>query len=110
MLLPTPREHYLFKIVKIVSKVHAYLPSVPLKNLDSYLEEFVMIQFDPVLEPGDFWSRKAQSHTEECDLPSKHVIHLEVRRFRDFRTLKFTPYNIPLFNIRTGTCTRSETR
>lgn len=50
-------------------------------NVTNYLKEFMMIQFDPIFQPGDLGSWKSSGHAEKCDLPSQHVIQFEVRSF-----------------------------
>jgi|GEM_PF-6940945 len=62
----------------------------PLNRGLAYLEELVMIQLDPVLQPGDLRSRDTDRHAEERDLSAQHVIQLEVGRLHDLGTLRKT--------------------
>lgn len=54
----------------------------------SHLEEIVVVELDPVLEPRDFRPREALGHAEEGDLASQHVVQLEVGRLDDPRALE----------------------
>lgn len=54
----------------------------------TYLEEFVMVELDPVLQPGDLRSRDADRHAEERDLSAQHVVQLKVGRLHDLGTLR----------------------
>lgn len=64
--------------------------SSPLLNhgFKAYLEELVMVELDPVLQPGDLRSRDTDRHAEERYLPAQHVIQLEVGRLHDLGTLR----------------------
>jgi hypothetical protein len=46
------------------------------------------VEFDPVLKPRDLGPGVPLRHAEESDLPSQHVLELEMARFYYFSSLK----------------------
>lgn len=62
-----------------------------------------MVQFDPVLQPGDLRPRDTDRHAEERDLPAQHVVQLKVGRLHDLGTLRKTRQMVSLGRAHTDT-------